>query len=60
MLGQALALMKKAKWKKAHLDMFGQILKDRVLMAENDGYKFHITDIYLDELEKAGAEIVGF
>ncbi|XP_048775041.2 ribosomal RNA processing protein 1 homolog B-like isoform X2 [Ostrea edulis] len=58
MLGQSLVLLKKAKWKKAHLDFFGQILKDHVLMAENDGYKIHITDIYLDELEKAGAEVL--
>lgn len=29
-------------------------------MAENDGYKIHITDIYLDEIEKVGANVVSF
>ncbi|XP_062572032.1 ribosomal RNA processing protein 1 homolog A-like [Saccostrea cucullata] len=58
MLGQGLALLKKAKWKKNHIDLFCQVMKDQVLMAENDGYKIHITDIYLDELQKSGADVL--
>lgn len=60
MLGQGLALLKKAKWKKKYIELFCQILKKQVLMAENDGYKIHITDIYLDEIEKVGANVVSF
>lgn len=58
MLGQGLALLKKAKWKKKYIELFCQILKKQVLMAENDGYKIHITDIYLDEIAKAGATVL--
>lgn len=58
MLGQGLALVKKAKWKKKYIELFCHILKKQVLMAENDGYKIHITDIYLDEIEKVGANVV--
>ena len=60
MLRQGFAALKKAKWKKAYIDMFCQILREQVLNAENDGYKIHITDIYLEELEKAGVEVVSY
>ncbi|XP_061165284.1 ribosomal RNA processing protein 1 homolog A-like [Saccostrea echinata] len=58
MLGQGIALLKKTRWKKDHVDLFCQVIKKQVLLAENDGYKIHITDIYLDELQKSGAEVL--
>ncbi|VDI48894.1 ribosomal RNA-processing protein 1 [Mytilus galloprovincialis] len=60
MLTQSLEFLKKQKWKKSLITKFTDILSNKIMNIKEDtspdGLKIHFTDIYLDELERVGAE----
>ncbi|CAC5421716.1 RRP1 [Mytilus coruscus] len=60
MLTQSLEFLKKQKWKKNLITKFTDILSNKIMTIKEDtapdGLKIHFTDIYLDELERVGAE----
>lgn len=62
MLTQSLEFLKKQKWKKSLITKFTDILSNKIMNIKEDtspdGLKIHFTDIYLDELERVGAEEV--
>ncbi|KAK3106860.1 hypothetical protein FSP39_001584 [Pinctada imbricata] len=59
MLRQSMLYLKKAKWKKSLIAEFVDVLSHRVMDPDvTDGLKIHVTDIFIDELEKVGAEVL--
>lgn len=54
-LSASLQLVGSNGWKVKHIKQLGEVLASEILGSDNpcpDGLRFHLTDVYLEELEK--------